>query len=93
MAHPTGELETGAPRPAFDRRLKMEFHGSSVTSDAGSLACREVDDALGLTALAGSMLSDGRRGKNTLHFPTGLLRQDARAVPDRTGAGPRSGGR
>ena len=74
MAHPTGESDF-APRLAFDRRVKLEFPGSSVTSDAGLLAYRELDDALGLTALAGGMLTDGRRGKNTRHMLVGLLRQ------------------
>src|SRR5271155_347716 len=75
MAHPAGESESDVPRLAFDRRLKLEFHGSSVTSDAGLLAYRELDDALGLTVLAGAMLSESRRGKNTRHVLIGLLRQ------------------
>jgi len=36
---------------------------------------RELDDALGLSEMAGAVLSDGRRGKNTRHVLSGLLRQ------------------
>ena len=75
MAHPTGESESDAPRLNFDRRVKLEFHGSNVTSDAGRLPFRELDDALGLTEMAGAVLSDDRRGKNTRHVLSGLLRQ------------------
>lgn len=75
MAHPTGESESDAPRLNFDRRVKLEFHGSNVTSDAGLLPFRELDDALGLTEMAGAVLSDDRRGKNTRHVLSGLLRQ------------------
>jgi hypothetical protein len=53
----------------------LEFHCAGVTSDAGLLAYRELDDALGLTALAGTMLSESRRGRNTRHMLTGLMRQ------------------
>ncbi len=34
MAHPMGESKAGVLRLDFDRRLKVEFHGSKVTSDA-----------------------------------------------------------
>src|ERR1700736_2852823 len=58
----------------FDRRLLLQFRGCVVTSDAGLLAYRELDDALGLTTTAGEMLADARTGKNGRHA-LGLLRQ------------------
>src|SRR5919112_765476 len=74
MADATGETR-GALRVAFDRRLKLELHGARITSDAGLLAYRELDDALGLTATAASVLAEGRRGRNIRHRLLGLLRQ------------------
>jgi Transposase DDE domain group 1 len=75
MEHPAGESDDGSLRVDFDRRLRLDFHGSRITSDAGLLAYRELDDALGLTDLAGEALSECRRGKNTRHLLTGLFRQ------------------
>jgi hypothetical protein len=75
MTNPMGESENEPLRLDFDHRLKLDFHGSRVTSDAGLLAYRELDDALGLTGIVDDALVDPRTGKNGQHAMTGLFRQ------------------
>ena len=71
MADPRGE----ALRLDFDRRLLLQFRGSLITSDAGLLAYRELEDTFGLTDTGAERLADARTGKNGRHRLAGLLRQ------------------
>jgi Transposase DDE domain group 1 len=75
MGDPTGEADKGGLRLEFNRRLLLQFRGSTITSDAGLLPYRELDDALGLTDTGADALADARTGKNGRHRLAGLLRQ------------------
>ena len=55
-----GERKTGALRINCDRKLKLEFHGVRVTSNAGLVAYREIDDVFGLTDMIAGKLRDNR---------------------------------
>ena len=63
MANPKGEgLKVG-----FDGSIRLEFHGAKVTSDAGLLAYRDLDEALALFDSVPSVFHDSRTGRNIQH--------------------------
>ncbi len=70
-----GDSQNGDLRVQFDRRLKLKFLGSKVTTDAGLLAYRELDEALGMTEMSADNLQDSRLGQNKQHGLVPLLRQ------------------
>ena len=79
-----GEARAKALRVGFDSQIKLEFHGAAVTSDAGLVAYRELDEALGLTAMADDMFRcDGAWG-----CPAPTQRNQAHKSPWRTWDGP-----
>ena len=59
----------------FNGFLKVAFQGSRITSDAGLILIRELDERLGLETLIAEHLSDSRQGLNTQFTLADLLRQ------------------
>lgn len=61
------EAPKDALRVNFDNQLKLESHGTRITSDAGLFAYRELDEGSGLSALAEWAFTDVRTGENSRH--------------------------
>jgi hypothetical protein len=70
-----GEQETEPFQFTFSGFLKVAFQGSRVTSDAGLVLVRELDERLGLGAIMTEHLRDSRHGLNTQFPLSDLLRQ------------------
>ena len=75
MKHRKGADKSGDIRFGFDRRVRLEFHGSKISSDGGLVLFGELDEVLGLHDIAGGVLKDTRPGHNRLHSLVGRLRQ------------------
>jgi len=70
-----GDAQAGPVRLSFNPQLRVEFHGATVTSDAGLLLPRELEERIGLSALIERHLTDPRTGRN-YQFPLAdLFRQ------------------
>ncbi|OGC02676.1 MAG: hypothetical protein A3G35_01315 [candidate division NC10 bacterium RIFCSPLOWO2_12_FULL_66_18] len=70
-----GDATSGPVRLSFDPQFRVEFHGATMTSDAGLLLPRELDERLGLSALIERHLTDPRPGRNFQFALPDLFRQ------------------
>src|SRR5499433_3396868 len=70
-----GDAECGPIRLSFNPQLRVEFRGATVTSDAGLLLPRELDERLGLSPLIERHLTDPRTGRNRQFPLSDLFRQ------------------
>jgi hypothetical protein len=70
-----GDTKSGPVRLSFNPQLRVEFRGATVTSDAGLLLPRELDERLGLNALIERHLTDPRTGHNRQFPLPDLFRQ------------------
>ena len=62
-----GDGEKAPLRVQFNPKVCLEFHGATITSDAGLLPIRELDEALGLTDTADGYPQESRTGRNIRH--------------------------
>ena len=60
--------------PTVINELRIGYSSNHAAQTFG-ISAQESANALGLTDLAGDVLSDGRQGKNKRHLLTGLFRQ------------------
>ena len=54
--NPAGESKNTCLKLLFDRRLRLEFRGAKITTDAGLLAVKELDEMMGLSDMAADLL-------------------------------------
>src|SRR5262245_13647401 len=73
--HPVGDAASDPIRLSFNPQLRIEFRGATVTSDAGLLLSRELDERLGVGALIDRHLTDPRTGRNAQFPLCDLFRQ------------------
>ena len=69
-----GELQHEAFQFSSNGFLKVAFQGSRVTSDAGLILVRALDERLGLEILISEHLNDSRHGLNRQFSLADLLR-------------------
>jgi len=71
----SGEADFGAVQPRFDASIHVGFGGAKLTSDAGFLLLREVDERFDVLASAASELEDTRSPSHTRHSLLEMIRQ------------------
>ena len=73
MEHPTVDAETDL-RLAFDRRLRLEFHGAKITSDGELLAYCELDNQRGTAEL---WIKEGKNAAKSMRPSCRSVKADA----------------
>ena len=70
-----GEAQNRIIRPEFNRSIQIDFLGAKITSDAGFLALREIDDRFKVTAPMVGEVDDPRSPVHIRHSMVEMIRQ------------------
>ena len=73
--HDNGEAQNRIIRPEFNRSILIEFLGAKITSDAGFLVLREIDERFKVTAPMGGVIEDQRSPVHLRHSMVEMIRQ------------------
>ena len=53
-----GERKNSSVMPSFNRTIRIDFRGAKISSDAGVLILREIDERFNITTPLGDCLDD-----------------------------------
>jgi hypothetical protein len=70
-----GETKNGAIRPDFNKSIFIDFAGAKISSDAGFLLMREVDQRFDIIQNGCKLLEDTRSVSHTKHSLDQMIRQ------------------
>lgn len=70
-----GERENTTVIPSFNRFIRIDFQGAKISSDAGVLMLREIDERFNITTPLRDALADPRRASHLRHTYVDLIRQ------------------
>ena len=68
-----GERKNSSVIPSFNRTIRIDFRGAKISSDAGVLMLREIDERFNITTPLGDCLDDPRRGYPGLSLSSFIL--------------------
>ncbi len=71
----SGERKKRTLRPDFNRRIKLDFQGATLSSDTGFLLLREIDERFGIFEELADDLLDSRSPTHTKHSIVQMIRQ------------------
>jgi hypothetical protein len=71
----SGDTKKDAIRPDFNKSISIDFPGAKITSDAGFLLMREVDQRFDITQSGCKLLKDAKSAFHTKHSFEQMIRQ------------------